>query len=183
MAGLMVYPRGLRRALFRAPLVLWRLGLGRLVGRSILVLSTVGRRSGRCRPTVLEYSVVGDRTYVASGWGLKPDWCRNILADPRVTVQSSAGTLHARAVRVTADDEMLALYHAARGRSPVWKEYLEALDIEDTPSDYLAKKDRVVAWRLDPTSEPTPDAVRADLLWLWIVAAIALVLVTSSALR
>lgn len=179
----MAYPRGWRRALFRAPIALWRLGLGPLLGRSILILTTTGRRSGRSRRTALEYSIVGGRTYLASGWGLQPDWCKNILADPRVTVQSSVGPVRGRAVRVVADDETLALYHAARGKSPVWSEYLAALGIEDTPEDYLAKKDRVVAWRVDPTDEPTPPPLPADLVWLWLAVGFGLALVTTGTPR
>ena len=169
--GLMVYPRSAwRRAFFRAPLVLWRLGLGRLLQGRLLVLTTRGRRSGDPRRTMLEYSQHGGRVYLASGWGLDPDWCKNILRSSQVTAQCAAGTIRALAVRVTADDEVLALYHEMRGKSPVWQQYLTALGIEDTPEDFLAKKDRAVTWRLDPTEEPTPPPLRADLAWIWAVA-------------
>lgn len=50
--GLMIYPAGgWRKALFKAPLWLWRLGLGPILGRFYLVLTTVssGANTGRKR--------------------------------------------------------------------------------------------------------------------------------------
>jgi hypothetical protein len=69
---------------------------------------------------------------------------------------------------------MARLYHVAKARkSPVWTEYLASLGIEDTVEDYVAKKGRLVIFRLDPTSEKTPAPVKTDLIWVWAVMAIA----------
>jgi deazaflavin-dependent oxidoreductase (nitroreductase family) len=80
----------LQRALFRAPIWLYRAGLGGLLGRRFVFLTHTGRRSGRPRQVVLE--VVGRHQQsggylVASGYGERSQWFRNILADPHVRYQ------------------------------------------------------------------------------------------------
>ena len=66
---------------------LYRLGLGHVVGRMILLLITTGRKSGLPRVTPLQYEEVDGLVYVASALGTKADWFLNILADPCVQVQ------------------------------------------------------------------------------------------------
>lgn len=78
----------MKRILFRAPLLLYRLGLGGLLGPRFVRLVHVGRRTGRPRETVLE--VVGrdeDCWLVASGYGARAQWFRNVCAEPRVRFQ------------------------------------------------------------------------------------------------
>jgi deazaflavin-dependent oxidoreductase (nitroreductase family) len=171
---MMVYPgRGWRKQFMKMPLRYWRMGLGPILQRWFVVLTTTGRKSGQPRHTMLEYSVMDGKTYLGSGWGERPDWCKNIAADPRVTLQSSRGIESALARRVTDDAEFARLYHVAKARkSPVWKEYLESLGIEDTVEDYVAKKQRLVIFRLDPTGEKTPAPMKTDLVWVWAVVVI-----------
>jgi hypothetical protein len=47
-------PTGLSRLLWRAPIWLYRLGLGGLLGSHFVLLNHVGRKSGQPRQTVLE---------------------------------------------------------------------------------------------------------------------------------
>ena len=84
------------RALMRAPLVLYRLGLGGLIGKSTLVLTTTGRRSGRQRATPVNYWEAGGVFYVIAGSGTHADWYRNLVAQPEVEVQ--VGRRHLRAI-------------------------------------------------------------------------------------
>jgi deazaflavin-dependent oxidoreductase (nitroreductase family) len=79
----------LQRAIARAPIWLYRLGLGGLLGHRFVLLTHTGRNSGRPRQVVLE--VVGRREgggyLVASGYGNRSQWFRNLLNDPRVRFQ------------------------------------------------------------------------------------------------
>jgi len=78
-------------ALFRAPRVLYKLGLGRLLGHRFLLLTHSGRRSGREYQTLLEVVHYQPRTresVVVSGWGERADWYRNIKAHPAVEVRT-----------------------------------------------------------------------------------------------
>ena len=77
------------RLIFKIPTLLYRLGLGGFVGPHFLLLTTLGRKSGKIRHTPLEFSA-DEKTggyIVMAGWGGKTDWYRNALANPRVKVQ------------------------------------------------------------------------------------------------
>jgi len=60
------------------------------MGSLILLLTTIGRRSGRKRVTPLQYEKVGDSYYVGAARGLKADWVRNLQAEPYVEVRVGA---------------------------------------------------------------------------------------------
>jgi deazaflavin-dependent oxidoreductase (nitroreductase family) len=89
------------RALMRAPLVLYRLGLGGLIGKSTLVLTTTGRRSGRQRATPVNYWEAAGVFYVIAGSGTHADWYRNVVARPEVEVQIGHRRLRAIASPLT----------------------------------------------------------------------------------
>ena len=87
---------------FRAPpsglmIFLYRAGLGPVIGRVVLLLTTTGRRSGLPRVTPLQYEHIDGAIYVASARGTKADWFRNILANPCVRVRIGAHEFEALA--------------------------------------------------------------------------------------
>lgn len=93
-------PRGIARLLFRAPLLLYRLNLGWLLGGRFLHLTHTGRKSGLPRQTVLEvvdHDVATDTYYVASGFGRKSHWFRNVQANPHGTIQVGPRLMEATA--------------------------------------------------------------------------------------
>lgn len=80
----------LRRAVLRAPISLYRIGLGGLLGHRMLLLTHIGRVSGQPRQVVVEVLAPGGRpgTYlIASGYGERSQWLRNVLAQPSVRYQ------------------------------------------------------------------------------------------------
>lgn len=82
-------PQGISRWLYRAPILLYRLRLGWLLGNRALLLEHTGRVSGRLRRTVLEVIRADPRQHiyvVVSGFGTQSDWYRNLLAQPAVQV-------------------------------------------------------------------------------------------------
>ena len=70
--------------------ILYAIGLGPLIGRIILLLTTTGRRSGKKRVTPLQYEMIGTDYYLGSARGLKSDWMRNIQSYPQVDVRVGA---------------------------------------------------------------------------------------------
>jgi deazaflavin-dependent oxidoreductase (nitroreductase family) len=63
---------------------------GPMAGRSVLLLTTTGTRSGEARTTVVGYGREGDRYVVIAsnnGAPAHPAWYRNLLADPRAIVE------------------------------------------------------------------------------------------------
>jgi deazaflavin-dependent oxidoreductase (nitroreductase family) len=65
----------------------YAIGLGSLVGRIILLLTTTGRRSGLKRVTPLQYEEIDGVIHLGAARGLKADWVRNIQANPQVEIQ------------------------------------------------------------------------------------------------
>lgn len=82
-------PGPLLRWFFRAPVGLYRIGLGGLMPMQ-LQLTTVGRKSGQPRRAVvdvLKHDAATDTYYVVSAWGERSNWFRNLQANPVVRVQ------------------------------------------------------------------------------------------------
>ena len=68
--------------------LLYAIGLGPLVGRIILLLTTTGRKSGMKRVTPLQYELIGRDYYLGAARGLQADWVRNIQSNPQVEVRT-----------------------------------------------------------------------------------------------
>lgn len=170
--GFLTYPTGgWRLAMFKWPVQLWRLGLGPLMGHHMMLINHTGRKSGQPRRTMTELYQIEGHKYAPSGFGRRAQWYRNIEADPRVTIQTADGTESMRAQRVVEEKELLTLLEGVQGRSQaMYKLHLASLEIEPTTEDILAKKDRFYWLRFDPTAEPTPPPLPADLVWLWPAA-------------
>ena len=169
--GLMAYPNaGWRRFVFKLPLHLWRLGLGRFLPANFLVLTTTGRKSGLPRHTMLEHAQIGENFYIGSGWGRRSDWVRNLEANPLATVQTvRAGTVSVRASHADDAAELGQVYRAMSGKSPAWKDYLAMWGVEDTEADFIAahQDDRLLTYRLSPVNAETPPPLPTDLRWVW----------------
>jgi deazaflavin-dependent oxidoreductase (nitroreductase family) len=69
------------------PRVLYALGLGVLVGRLVLLLTTTGRKSGLPRTTPLQYEDIDGLITIAAARGQQADWFRNAVANPHVEVR------------------------------------------------------------------------------------------------
>lgn len=82
-------PRGLSRLFFRSPVLLYRLGLGWLMGNRLLLLNHIGRKSGLQRQAVLEvahHDQATDTFIVNAGFGEQSDWYRNLKENPNVSI-------------------------------------------------------------------------------------------------
>ena len=84
-------PSPLLRALFAAPAVLFRAGLGWMLGRRFLALTHRGRRSAALHVTVLEvvsFDPDTEESVVASAYGSSADWYRNLQVEPAIRVRT-----------------------------------------------------------------------------------------------
>jgi deazaflavin-dependent oxidoreductase (nitroreductase family) len=66
----------------------------------LILLTTVGARSGQPRVTPLNFSVDGDRLVVIASKGgsaTHPAWYLNLVANPIVTIETGTDTFQARA--------------------------------------------------------------------------------------
>src|SRR5512146_3058368 len=74
----------------KMPLILYRLGLGWLLGKRFMRLTHVGRKSGKVYHTVLAVLRFDEQTheiFAVSPWS-ESNWYRNILATPALEVET-----------------------------------------------------------------------------------------------
>lgn len=110
-------PGGVLRFFLRSPIWLYRAHLGWLLGGRFLMLTHTGRVSGKLRQTVIEVVHHNEQTgayYVASGWGEKADWLRNIQKNPDVLVNIRSKRFPAKARRLTVEQGGELLFEYAQ---------------------------------------------------------------------
>jgi deazaflavin-dependent oxidoreductase (nitroreductase family) len=117
--------RGLLRFGVKLPVVLYRVHLGWLLGERFLLLTHVGRRSGKQYRTVIEvvdHDLVTDSYVVASGWGEKSDWFQNIEQTPAVLIDVGMRRLNVTAERLQVDQAAQWLLTYARKHPRMFRE-------------------------------------------------------------
>ncbi len=98
---------------------------GRFEGMDMLLLHTVGARSGQPRINPLAYRRDGDRLVIMeskAGAPTNPDWYHNVVARPDVEVEVGTERVAMRA-RVAEGDERDRLWEATKAAMPGFAEY------------------------------------------------------------
>ena len=98
---------------------------GMFKGARLLLLTTTGAKSGKLRVNPLAFTGDGDNLVVIASKGgspTHPDWYRNLVAHPNVTVEVGADRFEARA-RVAEGDERTRLFAAQAAIMPGFAEY------------------------------------------------------------
>jgi deazaflavin-dependent oxidoreductase (nitroreductase family) len=141
------------RRLMRAPVWIYKARAGALFGSRFLMLEHIGRKSGATRHAVLEVvdHPARDVYLVASGFGRKAQWFRNIEADPRVRVYVGSHGPRPATARVLDQHEADRALAAYRGRHPrAWERMRPVL--EETLGEPISDTDTplpLVEFRLD----------------------------------
>ena len=94
----------------------------------LVLITTVGRKSGQRRTTPLVHSRSGDDVVIIAskaGAPTHPDWFHNVVANPQVTVELPGETFDATA-RVAEGEERDRLYRAQADLMPNFDEYAAA---------------------------------------------------------
>lgn len=166
----------------RFMLVMWRLGLGKLVniwpqvGGQIMVLVHTGRRSGQTRRTPVNYVRVNGDVYCTAGFGERSDWYRNLCANPQVEVWLPEGRYAGTAEDISDSPERLAWMRrvliasgfAARAAG------INPHNISDSALSHATGGYRLVRIRLtEPLHDPGGPG---DLMWVWPLTGAALLL-------
>jgi deazaflavin-dependent oxidoreductase (nitroreductase family) len=106
---------------------------GPFAGTPLLLLTTTGRKSGKTRTNPVAYLADGNRWLVfasKAGAPTDPDWYRNLVANPHVTVEVGTETFAATAA-VLEGEERDRMYAEQARRNPGF-------------ADYQSKTDRVI---------------------------------------
>ncbi len=114
----------MKRLIPPVDLLLYRRFGGRGAGPPTLLLTTVGRKSGRERTVPLSYVRHGDGiAVVASNWGQRhhPAWSENLLANPEAQVRIGREVLEYRARRANPEE-----------KARIWPRFVEMWPAYDT---------------------------------------------------
>jgi deazaflavin-dependent oxidoreductase (nitroreductase family) len=98
---------------------------GPFAGKTLLILHTIGAKSGRTRINPVAYVTDGDRfVIIASKGGApnNPDWYYNIVANPKVTVEIGTEQFSARA-SIATEPERTRLFNKMVEIMPGFAEY------------------------------------------------------------
>lgn len=97
---------------------------------TVLILTTIGRKSGEQRSTPLIYQPYGDDVLVVASNGgadQPPLWYRNIEANPEVQVQVKSDRYTARA-RAAGPDEKPDMWRTMAATWPAYDDYQRKTD-------------------------------------------------------
>lgn len=98
---------------------------GYFAGKTLLILHTVGAKSGKERINPTAYTTDGDRLVIIASKGgapTHPNWYRNILAHPQVTLEVGTEQFKAFA-EVASEPERTRLYNKMVEMMPGFAEY------------------------------------------------------------
>lgn len=92
----------------------------------LILLTTIGAKSGQPRTAPVAYSTDGDRLVIIASKGgapTNPDWYHNLLAHPVVMVELGTEKFQARASAVVDEQEYERLYTQHATLMPGFAEY------------------------------------------------------------
>jgi len=98
---------------------------GPFEGAPMVLLTTIGAKSGQPRTMPLTYFPDNDRDLIVAskaGAPTNPDWYHNLVANPDVTVEIGTEKYQARAT-VVAEPERTQLFERIAARNPGFGEY------------------------------------------------------------
>jgi len=100
------------------PQVAYALGLGPIIGRKILLLTTTGRKTGLPRVTPLQYEEIDGCYYIGSAMGKRSDWYKNLEANPKVTVRVGRKIFQGVAETITDISQVADFLEERLARNP-----------------------------------------------------------------
>jgi len=102
-------PNQMLKFFFKVPVWLHKMGFGgweRLIGAQWMFITTIGRKSGKRRETmvdVMDYDKAADAYYIEAAYGARADWYKNIQANPTFEAQVGRRKFKARASALSTE--------------------------------------------------------------------------------
>ena len=162
---------------------MFRVGLGRFVGNPItgyiMVLKTVGNKSGLVRYAPVNYAILDGNIYCLSGLGKIAHWYKNLTANPNIELILPAATISGKATTLVDTDETLSIMRQILKNSGFasFMAGINAFAISD--EDLREKGSEMVIIRITPNGILSGTADPGGWLWFWltIMTIIALLLI------
>jgi len=164
--------------LFMVPV--FRLGLGSFFGNPfsgyIMVLKTVGRKSGRARYAPVNYALRAGQVYCLAGFGEGTHWLRNLQAEPRLEAILPGGAIAGRAALVSDPAERLALVRQVL-KNGGFAGFMEGFNPFTVPDEELARRTAAMPLvRIQPVGPGNGASDPAGWAWVWTVVFLAALL-------
>ncbi len=165
------------RALFRLlnksfMVPMFRMGLGPFVGNPItgyiMVLKTIGHKSGLLRYAPVNYAIADGNIYCLSGLGKIAHWYKNLTVNPKIEVILPSGTLSGNAVTVTDADERLSIMRQILKNSG-FASFMSGINAFTISDEELREKGKdMIVIRITPNGIFAGAADPGGKLWLWL---------------
>jgi deazaflavin-dependent oxidoreductase (nitroreductase family) len=158
-----------------APIFLWRLGLGPIIGQAFMLITTIGRQSGLPHRAAIDYFFVNGRKYIYGERGAQ--WYENVLADPRATIQTAFGTERINVRPVREPEELTEVFATLLNNRPTFAARIfKEIGVQAFPEDLVANAEQLRLLAFDPTDALTPAPLEVDLPWLLPVVFIGMLI-------
>jgi deazaflavin-dependent oxidoreductase (nitroreductase family) len=131
---------------FKTPLILYRLGLGWMLGKRFMLLTHVGRRSGKVYRSVLAVLRFDEKTHeiqAVSPWSAS-NWYRNIQTTPALAVETGF-VRYAPTQRSLSPEEIATLFIEFRRKYPIFSRMVA----------------RIPGWKIDSSYEEFLELARS----------------------
>lgn len=150
---------------------LFRLGLGPFIGNPftgyIMVLRTIGRKTGQARYTPVNYALLNGCIYCVRGLGKGSHWYRNLWAHPEIEVILPGGPVAGRAAEVTDPAESLTALRQILKNAGLAGFFL-GFNPFTAPEALLREKTKdLPVVRIQPSGIGNGAADPGGWLWLW----------------
>jgi deazaflavin-dependent oxidoreductase (nitroreductase family) len=159
---------------------MFRLGFGPFMGNRvtgyIMVLKTVGRKTGKVRYSPVSYAIHKGNVYCVAGWGQLSDWYRNMIATREIEVILPAGSLFGAVEDVTDLDERRIVMRKIL-QNAGFAGFFEGFNPFTTTDDELLRKTAdLPLLRIRPVGIGNGASDPGGLSWIWTPASIIIVI-------
>ena len=163
---------------FMVPAFRWGFGrfIGTPIGGYVMVLKTIGRKTGLVRYAPVNYALMDGKIYCLSGFGKIAHWYRNLQANPQLDVILPSATLSGTAATVTDQDEWLTACRQILKNSG-FAGFMAGYNPWTISDDDLREKGgEMIVLRITPDGVYPGAADPGGKLWLWLTLATVLVI-------
>lgn len=165
----------------RFMLLMWRLGMGRLMNAwpdqtgQIMVITHTGRKSGLTRRTPVNYAIFDGDVYCTAAFGAQAHWYKNIQANPSVEVWLPDARWMGTAEDVSDDPRRLEILRTvliASGFAAPLFAGVSPRSMTDDALESLSKDYRLI--RIRQGEAAVGPGGPGDLAWVWPLIGVAL---------
>ena len=149
--------------------------MGNPISGYIMVLKTIGHKSGLTRYAPVNYAIHGGNIYCLSGFGEIAHWYKNLTTNPQIEMIMPSGTVAGNAVTVTDADEKLSMMRQILKNSGFAAFTAEYNPFTISDEDLQEKGDEMVVIRIAPNGTRSGAADPGGWLWLWLMLGLVLV--------